>query len=299
MRLRPTLQAAIGTVLVAVTAAGCSTSAPPAAGVRVVTTTAVLAALARPVVGGRGSVTSLIPAGDDPHTHQPSARDRRRLLDATLAVTDGAGLEEGLADVIGQAQGDGVATLVAMDAVAPLRYANGELDPHFWLDPVQAAAVVAALGRRLAELDPARAGAFARAARSFEERLAGLAREVRSILAPLPASRRLLVSNHDAYRYLARRFGLQVLGSIVPGRSSAATASPGHLAELAATVRERHVCAVFSEVGGSTALAESLAREAGPGVAVVPLYAGTLPGSYSAMLRDDATRIRDALGTCP
>lgn len=290
---------ALGVALIAGSITSCGSQRAGARGLVVVTTTAILAALVRPVLGDRGSVVSLIPAGDDPHGYQPSARDRRRVADADLLVINGGGLEEGLTSMTDQAAHDGVATEVALRAVDALRYTNGDLDPHFWQDPNQSAAVVAAVGQRLRRLDPSHAGAYRQAALAFEARLSRLAKEAKAVYASLPERRRVLVSNHDAYRYLAHRFGFEVLGSIVPGRSTAAAPSPRHLADLAAAMRRQGVCAVFTEEGGSTDLAIALAHEVGPRVAVVPLFAGVLPrGGYPALVRDNAERIVHALEHC-
>lgn len=264
----------------------------------VVTTTPVLAALVQGVTGEAVSVTSLIPGGSDPHAYQPSARQRRDMLNADLLVVNGADLEEGLLDVIDETAGEGVPVLVAMEAVEALRYPNGDLDPHFWHDPQQARAVVLAVGERLADIDPADAGVFREAAVRSSADLDGLAGELSALVAALPAERRVLVTNHDAYRYFAARFGFEVLGTIVPGRSTEAVPSPAHLAGLAAAMRERKVCAVFAEEEGSTALAETLAREAGSGVAVATLFAGTLPDGYETLLRENTARITAALGAC-
>lgn len=104
---------------------------------------------------------------------------------------------------------------------------------------MQAAAVATAVGRLLARLDPAHADACRAAASAFGSRLAQPTKAARAIYASVPGNRRVLVSNHDAYRYLARRFGFDVLGSIVPGRSTAAVPSPSRFADLAATMRQR------------------------------------------------------------
>jgi zinc/manganese transport system substrate-binding protein len=267
-------------------------------GVSVGATTSVLAALVQGVTGDLVSVTSLIPAGTDPHAYQPSARERRRILETDLLVVNGADLEEALLAVTDEAVREGVPALVAMDAVEPLRYPDGELDPHFWHDPQQAAAVVLAIGERLGELDPGNASVYRDRAARFRADLDHLTAEVAAMFAPLPAARRLLVTNHDAYRYFAARFGFEVLGTIVPGRSTEARPSPAHLAELAAVIRERGVCAVFAEEEGSTALADSLAGEAGPDVVVVRLFAGTLPDGYEDLLRENAARVAAALASC-
>jgi zinc/manganese transport system substrate-binding protein len=290
---------AVAVLLVAtMVASACGDGLDDDDGLSVVATTPILAALAHGVTGDAASVTSLIPGGTDPHAYEPSARARRRILEADLLVVNGADLEEGLVSVLDEAQREGVPTLVAMDAVEPLRYASGELDPHFWHDPQQSAAVAGAIADILAHVDSPNADLYRQAAAQFQGDLEGLSDEVEAILEPLAPDQRLLVTNHDAYRYFAARFDFEVLGTIVPGRSTEATPSPTHIAELAALMRERGVCAVFAEEEGSTALAESLTREVGPDVAVVTLFAGTLPDGYDDLMRANASLIADALARC-
>jgi zinc/manganese transport system substrate-binding protein len=296
---RAAVAVAVAVLLVAtMLASACGDSAANDDKLSVVATTPILAALAQRVTGDAASVTSLIPGGTDPHAYEASAQERRRIVGADLLVVNGADLEEGLVTVLDEATGEGVPTFIAMDAVDPLRYATGEPDPHFWHDPRQTAAVATAMADTLAEVDADNADAYQGGAARFREDLDELAEEVEAILQPLATEQRLLVTNHDAYQYFAARFGFEVLGTIVPGRSTEATPSPTRIAELAALTRDRDVCAVFAEEEGSTAVAESLATEAGPDVEVVTLFAGTLPDGYEDLLRENATRFADALSRC-
>jgi zinc/manganese transport system substrate-binding protein len=135
-------------------------------------------------------------------------------------------------------------------------------------------------------------------------RLTGLGHEVEALLAPVPRAQRLLVTNHDAFRYFADRFDLEVVGTILPGRSTDVAPSAARLAELVRVMRDRDICVVFANVEDSTSLAEALAREVGGDVEVVSLFAATLPnggddlGGYELMVRENASRIATALARC-
>ena len=61
---------------------------------QVVATTSIVADWARQVGGDRVEVTSLLPAGADPHTFQPGARDVARVADADLVLSIGLSLED-------------------------------------------------------------------------------------------------------------------------------------------------------------------------------------------------------------
>jgi zinc/manganese transport system substrate-binding protein len=115
----------------------------------------------------------------------------------------------------------------------------------------------------------------------------------RAEVATLPADRRVLVTSHDAFGYLAREFGFTV--HPILGASTADEASPRHLAAVIDLVRRQRVRTVFAEATSSPRLLETLARETktrlGP-----PLWAdglGTEPenATIEAMFRHNLSAI--------
>lgn len=181
---------------------------------------------------------------------------------------------------------------------------HGPLDPHVWTDPARMAEGARILAARLAEADgPAGLDDAEWAARgeTLAGRLEALDRELEARFATLPDDRRRLVTNHDSLRYLADRYDLDVVATVIPSTSSQAGPSTRDLVELAALVDELGVPAVFVEAEESTRLAEALAGEVGRDVEIVTLYTGSLgpPGSgaetYEQMLATAAERIVAAL----
>ena len=172
-------------------------------------------------------------------------------------------------------------------------------DPHFWLDPLRVAKAAHLIAHELTELDPSvdwegRAEAYASELEALDE-------EIRSILAPIHAEDRKLITNHEALGYFAARYGFEILDTVIPGGATLADPSSAELAALVETIQEEGVRAIFAETIESTALAEALAAEAGSDVAVVELYTGSLgePGSGAedliGMLRINAERIAEIL----
>jgi zinc/manganese transport system substrate-binding protein len=161
-----------------------------------------------------------------------------------------------------------------------------------------------AVAGRLGKLDPRHAHDYQDAAANAAADLGRFGGEVESILAAVSPARRLLVTSHDAFRYFADRFGLEVVGTIIPGRSTDVAPSAARLAELAQEMRTRGICVVFANVEDSSALAESLADEVGSDVVVVSLFAATLPnghedlGGYERLVRENASRVAKALARC-
>lgn len=306
-------RALLGLVVIALLA-GCSRASRADEGPRVVVTTPVLGDVVDQLVGDAGEVEVLIPRGADPHAFQLSAAQARRLHEADLVVAVGLGLEQGMHDVLEAAAGDGVAVLAVAAEVSPLPLRGGEaapdreghdhdhgtLDPHFWFDPLRMATAAEVVAGRLAALRPD-IGWDQRAA-ALREELETLDREVDAILAVVPPERRVLITSHDTFGYLADRYGFAVVGAVIPGPSSLAQASPRHLSDLAAVIRRERVPAIFAETTVEPDVVEAVAAEAGVHVAVVTLFTDSLGGdgsgaeTYAGMLLTNARRIAEALG---
>jgi ABC-type Zn uptake system ZnuABC Zn-binding protein ZnuA len=96
----------------------------------VVAETSYLADIAQNVAGDRLAVTSLLSAGTDPHSFDPTPRDAAKVAKARAVIINSPGFEPPVDDLIAGVGGEG---LLVIDASAGLP--NGDLDPHFWLDP--------------------------------------------------------------------------------------------------------------------------------------------------------------------
>jgi zinc/manganese transport system substrate-binding protein len=89
--------------------------------------------------------------------------------------------------------------------------------------------------------------------------------------------------HHDAFGYFARRYGIDVIGTVIPSQTTQAQPSAGDVARLVETIRRERVHAVFPESSVSSKLANAIARETGASVGEA-LYGDTLgpPGSDGA-----------------
>ncbi len=284
----------LSTILLAVGACGDDDDA---SGVTVVVTTNVLGDVVAAVAGDDATVEVLLPPGADPHDYEPSARQAAAIEGADLVVANGLGLEEGLADVLANAD----RLLEIAPAVDPLPFrtvASGPSDPHVWMDPLRMATAARLVAAELTDLAPA--VDWSAGAEAYVAEMAAVDRDIAAILAPIPPERRKLVTNHDSLGYFADRYGFEVIGTVIPGGATLAEPSSAGLAELVAAIEREGVPAIFAETTEPATLAEALAAEVG-GVVVVELYSGSLgePGSdagtLAGVLRVDAARIAEAL----
>ena len=82
---------------------------------------------------------------------------------------------------------------------------------------------------------------------SFLISQAACTKSVAACIAKLPASRRKLVTTHDALGHYADRYGLEVIGAVIPSMSSQAQPSSKDVGELVDLIRKEKVKAIFPE----------------------------------------------------
>jgi ABC-type Zn uptake system ZnuABC Zn-binding protein ZnuA len=269
--------AALLTISVLACACGDDTAAR-GAGATVVATTTQAADLARAVAGKRGEVVGLIPANADPHDYEVRPDDLKALADADLVVRSGGDLDDWLNSAI-ESSGADARQLALLDHVR-VRQTDGETDPHWWQDPRDAETAVRQIERALSDADPGGAAVYERNAREYTARLSALDRGIASCIDEIPPARRKLVTTHDALGYYADRYGLEIVGAVIPSLSSQAQASAGEVDQLVETIRREGVKAIFAESSVNPELEELVAEQSGATVGKA-LWADTLgpPGS--------------------
>ena len=242
---------------------------------RVVATTPHVADLVRSAGGDRIEVTQLLPANADPHDYEPRPSNAKAVAEADLVVRSGGEVDEWLDGVVENAGGS-APTLTLLDAVR-----KRDDDPHWWQDPRNAIAAVGAIRGRLGEIDPGEASAYDRNAARYVRRLRRLDREIAACIARVPARQRKLVTSHDSLGYYADRYGLELVGALIPALSSQAQPSAGDTARLVRQIDRQDVRAIFPESSLNPKLEHAVARETGAKVGD-ELYADTLGAKGSA-----------------
>jgi ABC-type Zn uptake system ZnuABC Zn-binding protein ZnuA len=230
-------------------------------GVRVVATTPVVADLARHVAGDRAGVEAILEPNSDPHEYEPRPSDARAVSEAAVVLRSGGELDEWLAQLAEAAGGDGqVVNLI--DSVETIED-EGEPDPHWWHDPVNAAAAVRAIRDALTEADAGGREEYARNAARYEAELHSLDVAISDCVENVPRRQRKLVTTHDALGYFAARYGIEVIGSVIPSLSTEAQPSAGDTARLIDQIEREGVEVIFAESSVSSKVEEAIARESG------------------------------------
>lgn len=288
-RARRAAGAGAAATLLAALAAGCGSGGSDPRGPRtieVVATTTQLADIVGNVGGERVDVHRILQPNTDPHDYEPRPDDVLATADATVVFTSGDGLDGWMGDVVDQSEGD--AAVVDVGSTVPVRLpgesshdrASG-VDPHWWHDPRNVVTATETVRDALAAADPARADAYAADAAAYVAKVRRLDAGIRACFAAVPPARRTLVTDHDAFSYFTERYGITVVGAVIPSQTTQAQPSAGDVARLTALITEKGVTAVFPESSLNPKLVQAIARQTGA-TSQYSLYGDTLGPADSA-----------------
>ncbi len=285
-------------------ASACSAIKPAQAGnLKVLAVETFLGDIAQNVAGDRAQVNSLIPAGLDPHSFAPTPQDVARIANSSVLIVNGFGLEGWLNVVLENAGGSRL-VITATDGLTGRTPGPGEPvgvnDPHFWLDPTKVVTYVENIRAGLSQADPGGAAIYARNAAAYVAKLDQLDQWVKTQVSQIPADRRLLVTNHESFGYYADRYGLKIVGTIIPSISPDASTSAQQLSQLVDQIKKTGAPAIFLETGSNPQLADQIAQETKVKV-VTEFYTHSITApngpapTYLDMIRFDTTVIVQAL----
>lgn len=294
-----------------------SESTGAAADYTVIATTSVFADLAQLALGDNVTIETIIPAGVDVHTFEPSPADAQKLAGADLIVMNGLGLDEwalSLLEAAGKGEEDVLELAEGIDESNAWVYLEGEehdeeegeehseeegeehghggTDPHIWLDPKGAAIYVNRIAARVAAELPERAAEIESARDAGLAEIAALDEELRVGFAAVDASARKIVTFHDAFGYFARAYEIEIVGVAVeaPGQEPSAK----EIAALIDAIKAAGVTSVFSEAQFPSKVLDQVAAETGATV-LENLYSDALgdapANSYLGAMRANASAI--------
>lgn len=272
-------------LLAAVAVSGCgSGSSAGAPGKTSVVAAFYPLSFAAEEIGGDGvDVTNMTPPGAEPHDVELSVRDVEKVRSADVVLYLGNGFQPSVERAVDGAEGESIDLLDGL--------AVRDRDPHVWLDPVRYEEIVHRIGEALER--PA-------AAKGFSHRVERLDREFRRGLAH--CERHEIVTSHEAFGYLAARYGLEQIA--ITGVSPESEPTPRTLERVIDEVRASGATTVFSEPLVSSRIADTVARETGTRTAVLNPLEGLTDDEldrgedYFSVMRENLAALRRALG-CP
>lgn len=268
----------------------------------------MVADLVREVGGSHVEVSQICGAGVDPHLYKASRDDVAALSRADLVFYCGLMLEGKMTDVLVKMARSRpvIAVTESVDEKLLLEPDDlkGHYDPHLWMDISAWASCVKVVEEALVSHDPQHAEDYRENATGYTEQLVQMHKYGRQAIGSIPEESRVLVTSHDAFNYMGRAYGLEVLG--VQGISTESEAGLQRVSSLVNLLAERNVKAVFIESSVPRKSIDSLiegCRAKGHAVSVGgELFSdamgkeGTYEGTYIGMLDHNITTIAKALG---
>lgn len=262
---------------------------------------------AKHVGGDKVSVSTITPAGAEPHDYEPSPQTLAQAYESSVFIYNGGSFEPWadnfLVDFDGTAirASQGVALLEAdssHDDGHDHDHLHESVDPHFWLDPVIAQQVVNSIRDGLSKADPEHKEYYAANAERYNKQLARLDQRFADGL--LHCTLDTAISSHGAFSYLAHRYSFTVIS--IAGIEPDDEPSPAKMAELTSIVKQKGIRYIFFESLVSPRLAETIAREAGVQTLVFDPIEGLSQTDqnkgkdYISIQYDNLENLRKALG---
>jgi len=276
---------------------------------QVVTTCGMVTDIARNVAGEHANVSGLMGEGVDPHLYKPTRGDVAEIVDADIIFYSGLMLEGRMTDTFFKAARKGkpvyaVTELIDESFLLEPKEFKGHWDPHVWMDVAAWSNCVDAVRVALSEFDPENAEDYQRNCDMFREQLVALDDYVRTVIASIPESKRVLITAHDAFNYFGRAYDIQVIG--IQGISTESEAGLDDINRIVDFIAENRIPAVFVESSVPEKNVRALVEGAGSRGQEIKVggtlfsdamgATGTYEGTYLGMLDHNATIIARALG---
>ncbi|MGX9356113.1 metal ABC transporter solute-binding protein, Zn/Mn family [Roseobacteraceae bacterium S113] len=289
-------------------AAALPSAAFAAGKVKIVATTGMIADAARQIGGELVEVTALMGPGVDPHSYRQTRSDIVAMTRADLVLWHGlyleAQLEDFLMDMAARKPVFAVGEAVPQDALISHEDYDGRFDPHVWMVPQLWSYVADGVRAAMSEIAPDHADAFDTRAAAYQSELTRLSDYAETTLASVPDASRVLITAHDAFGYLGRGFGYDVMG--IQGISTESEAGLDRIRTLVDMLVARDIRAVFVETSVSDrnirALIEGAAAQGHEVGIGGELFSdamgpdGSYEGTYIGMIDHNVTTIARALG---
>ena len=303
--MRKNLKIAVAVSALSLVLAGCSSSESESSGLKVIAAFYPLEFVAKTIGGDLISVENMTPPGVEPHDLELTPKQITTLDDADLLLYV-AGFQPALEEAASQSAPANSLDVMAINGLNLLgatedghnhgeeAHSDEEMvsDPHVWLDPERLIVVAKAVAAKLSEVDPDNSETYATNLTAFVEQLEGLDADFTSGLAS--CERRLIVTSHAAFGYLADAYNLEQ--EAISGLSPESEPTPKRLNEIGKEAKADGTTTIFFETLASPKVAQTLADDLNISAAVLDPIEGIGEGqTYFSIMESNLAALRKAL----
>lgn len=254
------------------------------------------------VAGDRANVSVLVPETLDVHEFDPTPSDIQRVSSADILVINGAGLEPWVPSLLAAVNKPSLKAVdtsvgITLLQVSPeFQRSNRTIDPHIWLDPVNAKTQVANIANALEAADPANAQYYAANAASYEAKLDALNAEI--VKNTTSTKTKIFITFHEAFAYYAKRYNLTQISIQGPFQEEP---TPSDIQNIVNTINKYHLRYVGYESLENPAIPQAISGQTNATLILMDPIEGLTPADkaagldYISLLRMDTQNIVKAL----
>ncbi len=269
----------------------------------VVASFSILGDFIKNIGGDRINLTTLVAAGADAHVYAPTPNDAQKLVQAKVIFINGLKFESWM-DRLVASSGTKAAIVTSTKSVNPLKskdahdHTHGAVDPHAWHDIANAKTYSINIRNALIEADPAGKVVYEKNATLYIDKLNILEAEIKTAMVKIPASKRKIITSHDAFGYFAKKYNLEFIAP--QGISTDAEASAKDVAKIIRQIKAEKITAMFVENITDPRLLQRIASETGIKIGGT-IFSDSLSSesgkaaTYMDMMRHNSEQIVQAL----
>ncbi len=228
---------------------------------KIVCTTSMSADLVKQITGDKAEVSYLMGAGVDPHEYNPKLSDSEKLLEADIIVYHGLNFEGKMSDDLKKARKNKKIVIDLSEKIdhhslihltedhthadGVTHAHEGEVDPHMWHDVKLWIQATNHLATALGKYNKENKDIFLENASNYSKELLELDDHLTKKYAEIPDSQRVLVTAHDAFGYLCKRY--KIKSKSLQGISTAAEFGIKDVTDLAEYLINNNIKSIFIE----------------------------------------------------
>jgi ABC-type Zn uptake system ZnuABC Zn-binding protein ZnuA len=276
--------------------------------ISVVASTSDQASIAASIGGDHISVKYIVDGKSDPHFVEVLPNYMVMVSRADLYLKIGLGLDFWAQPIIDGSRNGKLVVVDCSDGVGVLEKPAGKVDasmgdihpegnPHYWLDPTNAAIMARNIEKGLTRVDPGNSSAYELGLQKFEGQLRSRMAGWQKAAEPLRGLE--IVTYHNSWPYFCKQFGIQVVGFIEPKPGIEPTAS--HTAEVINMMKARGIKVIGKEPYFSDKAPRVIATATGAKVVDLPPSVGGAGGTgdYFSLIDTLVSRLASVVRSEP
>ncbi|EGO2831979.1 metal ABC transporter solute-binding protein, Zn/Mn family, partial [Enterococcus faecalis] len=224
------------------------------------------------VVGDKAEV-SLLMNSTDVHSYEPSSKDMAELYSSKVFIYHSESFETWVdplkknfkEEKVHLIEGVEKNKLNKVKGLEEFDSSKNIYDPHTWLDPILVGEEAITIGKKLSEIDKQNKSYYLEKSEQFNKKMKMIEKKYQTIFKK--KKQKYFVTQHTAFSYLAKRFGLQQLG--IAGISNELEPNSRQMAEIELFIKENNVKVIFTETNSSPKIANSLRDSTGVSLKVL------------------------------